>query len=229
MGLFTQNGQDAQVGRDLLSYGLRRFNDICGNVYSVQAQLDESNLAKCCETFTGFSAQGFPSDPGPFKRLGGFCVLSQQWNPFNISATLPSVACDDFDLIWGPRLAVWMLPIMSAALVMDDSTPCIEELVLPTPHFQVEFIAYLRNMLFGSKQYGEACDELLFERTTSMGLLLESCAYSVPHTQRRINRRLHGSADGCMERISADPILADDWRFNDRNFLKMAGGIGLED
>lgn len=225
MGLFTQDSSDFNEGHRLLDLALRRFNDIPGLAYSIKASILPNNLQKCCEAFKRVSVLGFPNDPGPFKRLGAFSVLSQVWPPFQVDPADTT----DTNLIWGPRLVVWFLPVMAAALEFDDDGPCIRDMLLPTPHFQVEFIAFLRNMANGSVPPAPSPDDsCLLERATATGLMLEACAY-VPTKINHSDTSFYSKAAACLEAITEDPLLLDDWRFNDTEFLNLAIGMNLED
>lgn len=231
MGLFTSGSDDFAKGRALLDTAIRRFNDISGAAYSVLASVNEENLRECCRAFDRIAQLGFPPEPGPFKRLGAFAILSQAYQPFGISASVPERPLPPHaDLIWPARLVVWTLPVFAASLELnDDAGPSIGDVLLPTPHFQVEFIAYLRNMANGAKETKVAPDDgLLLERSTATGLMLEACAY-IPHTIPHTDTSFYSKAASCLDSIAADELLRDDWKFNDPNFLDLAVGIGLED
>ena len=226
MGLFSSDHGDV-VGRKMLDVAIRRFNGVPGLAFSVDASLHEQNLRQCCDTFRRVSHLGFPDDPGPFKRLGAFACFAQAMPLFNVKNALgPDIP--DILAIWLPRLVVWTLPVFAAALEVDGEARCIDDFVLPTPHFQVEFIGYLRNMFKGSEQTGQSPpDALLLERATATGLILEACAY-MPINADRPNRSLYSKAATCLDAIAADELLVDDWRFNDPAFLELAVGIGVE-
>jgi hypothetical protein len=134
-------------------------------------------------------------------------------------------------LIWGARLVVWALPAIAAVLEtgIEDDGPGVGDVLLPTPHFQVEFIAYLRAMANGVSQLGFVPeDAILLERATATGLMLEACAYvpkSVPHS----DASFYSKAASCLEAIAADELMLHDWKFNDPKFLDLAVGWGMED
>jgi len=227
MSLFSQDGNNLSSGKEIITCAATEFNNRPGYAYSVEACLNEDNLEKCCTAFEAFRKLGFPSDPGPFKRLGSFAVISQIWSPFEFTPTHKSAACDQLHLVWGPRLTVWALPFLSRAIEINGDGPCIEEFSLPTPHFQVEFITYLRNIAYGNT-FGQASNELLLERSTATGLLIEACAYSGGN-QCVSKQKLQERASGCLEDIQKDPLLFDDLKFNDPEFWQLAMGMGIED
>ena len=226
MGLFSSNAADIENGRKMLQYAISSFNATPGTAYGVTAALNTGNLEKCCELFLAISSIGFPADPGPFKRLGAFATLTQAYPVFEISHNLYQEV-PDLAAIWQPRIAVWTLPIFAAVLEVDGEPRCIDDLVLPTPHFQVEFIAYLRNMFQGVLTTGVIPSESrLLERATATGLILEACAYA-PDQSHRPDRSLYSKAATCLDAIAADALLLNDWKFNDPEFLELATGIGV--
>lgn len=143
MGLFSSGGADGCNA--ILGFGLSQFNDICGAVYSVKASLNDENLKTASAAFERICTLGFPENPGPFKRLGAFAILSQIWPFFTVTHVIEgrTESPEELEIIWQPRIIVWILPIFAAALEISGQEPSISQLVLPTPHFQVEFIAYL--------------------------------------------------------------------------------------
>lgn len=223
MGLFSSKQTDS--GLETFRFALKRFNDIPGSVFAVSATMDEGNLRHCVDAFDRISKLGFPNDPGPFKRLGAFALLSQIWPPFSVRGTIPTSAPTLIE--WGPRLSVWALPVFASKMEIEGVGNLIGDLTFPTPHFQVEFIGYLRNMAHGREVTRiVANDTLLLERVTATGLILEACSYA---SNVHAESALPVQASGCMEAINRDSLLAEDWQFNDQNFLKIAYGMGIED
>lgn len=231
MGLFTSGLDDFAKGSALLATGLKRFNDITGQAYAIEVEIHEENLRSCCAAFDRIAKIGFPEQPGPFKRLGAFAVLAQAYAPFLVKSNqLARVLPENADIVWGARLVVWTLPVFAASLELNnDNGPSIGDVLLPTPHFQVEFIAYLRAMAHGQAELKLTVDDhLLLERSTATGLMLEACAY-VPRRIAHTDTGFYSKAASCLEAIADDELLRDDWKFNDPGFLDMAVGIGLED
>lgn len=231
MGLFSSGADDAATGLRILNVGLRRFNGSVGIAYGVEVLIDEKLLAECSAVFERITAIGFPPDPGPFKRLGAFATLAQVFRPFVIKPSIEaSILPPETEIVWGARLVVWLLPVFAGALEInhDDNGPGIGDILLPTPHFQVEFIAYLRNMANGATDLKfRPDDHLLLERATATGLMLEACAY-IPKRVDHKDACFYAKAAACLEAIAQDPLLLDDWKFNDPEFLELATGLGTD-
>lgn len=228
MGLFSEDSHDLDIGEHLLSLIAKRFNSLSGYAYSVSITANRRSLENCCFAFRRITELGFPQDSGPFKRLGAFAILCQEFFPFDV--TIESRP-DEFDaeVIWAPRVAVWSLPIFAESLSINADRSFLHSFTLPTPHFQVEFISYLRNMVHGRNVTGLLpSDHVLLERTTATGLILEAAAYVPADLHERL-KGLMTHASACLDAISQDNVLSDDCRFNDPDFLNLAIGMNLED
>src|SRR5262249_8485121 len=101
MGLFSTESADVSADASLLRPALKLFNETCGTAYSINVELNAENLKVCGDKFQEIIPQGFPSEPGPFKRLGAFCILSQIWCPFNFTKNsgTPNMTTEEL-LLW---------------------------------------------------------------------------------------------------------------------------------
>jgi hypothetical protein len=228
MGLFTSDADDSKRGEEIIRVALKRFNSVSGAAYSVSAEVDSDNLEKCCAAFKRIKKLGFPDAPGPFKRLGAFAALAQAWSPFLVTPIHHTAEDPNFELIWGARLVVETLPGFAAVIELGGKTGhFIRNSLLPTPHFQVEFIAFLRAFANGSKRANKDPDDgLLLERSQAIALMLEAAAY-VPANDPQ-NEQIFAKAAGCLALIADDELFLHDWKFNDPVFLDMALAWGIE-
>ena len=230
MGLFTNDpATNFVAGRKVVDLAIRRFNDIPGTAYNVRAELDEERLLTACETFEKFAKIGFPENPGPFKRIAGSAVLLQHEKYirfYHDTLSNTDLGDDEFHHLWNPRFAIWMSSIFAGVIRLDSGSN-IGQFKLPTPHFQVEFISFLRNFSKGASLVDES-DKLavLLERCTGVGFIMEASAYASHATEKL--PCIESGTDYCMEDIRKNEKLADDLRFNDEAFLELAVGIGVD-
>lgn len=230
MGLFTNSSHtDVEVGTRLLAKSVQSFNDAPGSAYSIIASLNTEALEVACGVFDRL-AENLPESPGPFKRLAGLTILAQCHDLFlferEVRSGLPALTAEDH-IVWAPRIAIWAIGDFAEAIAVNGNPEFLRAFEMPTPHFQVEFIALLRNFAYGAKSVRCPEDALLLERISSTALILEAAAYA---TQDRQGHYINtgAAAEACLLAVAEDPILREDVRFNDPNFLNMAVGIGLD-
>lgn len=221
MGLFSKSSQSSiKNGLAAIEPALDRFDLFVGRKYGVKVSVDQRALKKCCETFLKFSEMGFPEVPGPFKRLAGFAVLSLNFNAFRFKDALRIEPKQPLEIIWGPRVVVWILPALAESMSINGDKSLLRAFDMPTRHFQVEFIGMLRSMAWGKKMSGVSPDiGLLFERCVSIGLTLEAAAYaSLADTKKQ--SRFTRAARECSEAIEKNVLLLDDMIFNSRELVE---------
>jgi len=204
-----------------LSKALQQFNDIAGAAYGVSCVLEEGAVESLSLLYSNIP--GLPESPGPFKQLAAFSVLSQEVKLFRFE---PSVEDAQLDIRWNARISLWCLSSIALTLRLNGDYHPIIVPVLPTPHFQAEFVNHLRSFFYGRLICEvETSVELLCERILSTALILEAASYAKNCTDQEFIK----NAEDCLAKIAADQVLVDDIRFNDPNFLELAVGISLED
>lgn len=226
MGLFssTDTTNDEKLGKSFASYVAGYFNDYCtpGTNVLIEPNLDGLRLAS--KTFDEVVALGFP-DPGPFKRMAGFAVISQVYDLFEVIKDGPEYDDDTLpvELRWLPRITIFALPYFSFLCEVGSSKDLLEAKLLPTPHSQVEFINYLRNMRYGQTELQPPPPaELLLERITITALALEGY-HIASHASADDIKNLSSLAEGCLAEISTDRLLCSDMIFNDPTILDAVG------
>lgn len=210
--------------RTLITTTTSHFNDVVGNAYGIHVSLCDNSIESLSERYREVAKLGIPDRPGPFKQLAAFAVLSQEFDLFAYEAGPQQEP--DLQIAWTPRLALWSLTGLSKALSLNGTSHPLLNPVLPTAHFQAEFINHLRSFLYGRLQAkAKPSSGLLLERILSTALTLEAASYAGDCRDSDFTN----NASECLEKIAESQILADDIRFNDPTFLDIIGGIGLED
>ncbi len=205
----------------LLESSVLHFRESSGNAYGIICDVAKGSCEQLSSLYSRIG--GLPDSPGPFKQLAAFAVLTQEVRLFNF-ATRDST--EDLDVVWNPRLTLWCLSAVATTLRLNGNHHAIVVPVLPTPHFQAEFINHLRSFYNGRILCGvETSTDLLSERILATALILEASSYAKDCSDEEFTR----NAEDCLEKIAENPVLRGDIQFNDPEFLNLAIGIGLED
>jgi len=211
MGLFAPRASSSvAAGKKVLGRALFDFNQVIGRCYFTRIELKKAGLVECCRAFDRIAKLGFPDQPGPFKRMAGFAVLSQQFDLWDIQCTDPSDK-----ILWRPRIALYSLPAIAEAIVINEHSRLLKAFDMPTRHFQVEFIGLLRGYSLGKKK-STPSDFLLFERINAVGLILESAAYA-SLAKPEMHQLVRKGAKQCVSSILEDIDFQDDMIFNDQD------------
>ncbi len=226
MGLFTDKAADQEIEhlKPLLKPITGKWNAGPGSLWDVPSEFNAENYANCC-LLADKVWSSLPGLPGPFKRLGAFAVLAQDFPPFSLADGTEE---PDPQALWRPRLAVWALPYFALAISINQEPAGRVRFHLPTPHFQLEFLALLRGMAYGAALAPSGPQTFdttqLLERSLSVGLIIEGACYA--GDQARENG-LIGNSLRCLEGL--DQLHRDDLNFNNDEFLDRAASWGIED
>jgi hypothetical protein len=191
--------KETEVLRDgSLKLALVEWNDGPGRIWGLKAVWNDD----AWNNFQGLEKElfdgAFISDqPGPFKRLGAFCVLVQYFPFFDLQKHDGSPLDDPArsEVLWLPRIAVWSLSHEASVLRLNDS-PLPFTPGFPSAHMLVDFIGYLRNLKNSAIKNPDSIlkKDLLAERAITVGIILEGATYASISPSDLLLKFTHNSA-----------------------------------
>lgn len=170
------------------------WNDYGGAQNGFDIEFGEEQVKVCCNLGSKILKGYFYNPPGPFKRLGGFLVLSQLFPFFGYKKKkfkrVESIR-------WLSRINSLLISTTLASLKMDQAAPGEKPKYkkldawrgFPSNHFKVEFLCWLRWLdsfdwlgmhlkdYVPQDEWTKVYNDRLARMFLATGLILEACYY----------------------------------------------------
>jgi hypothetical protein len=191
MGLLTAGPIDQDLKHCLLIADAiaREWNEHGRPINGITLFVNPAAMLKCCAAAYEIFDQNhyFPKPPGPFKRAAAFVVLGRlQWFFEMRGDNAPDPRKQEREhRAWLARFMVLAIPGVLRRTKLGDGHILDAWKKFPSPHYQLEFLAWMRWLdgfgryrgKFEDFEWNSFYRERLARKVMSTSLMIESCYY----------------------------------------------------